>query len=162
MVALGLAVFVVFIVAIGKLVGGGSVLPADEPPPTTQHTVDADADDDGVVTVDTTPSAVTPTNGPEALALATSFAKNWIRHDRNAKEWLDALRPMCTDALVTELDGVDPVSVPANRITGTAHVEALADTYVEVAIPIDAGTLRLRLVAPQGKWMVDGIDWERV
>ncbi|MDI1465090.1 hypothetical protein QEZ54_29385 [Catellatospora sp. KI3] len=156
-----MAAVVALIVIIGKLVGGSPAPLANDPPPATQAPVDSDAGDDGVVRIDPTPSALKPSSGPQVVSLATSFAKNWIQHDRSADDWLEALRPMCTETLTAELDGVDPVSVPASRITGAAHVEALADSYVEVAIPIDAGTLRLRLVAPGGKWLVDGIDWER-
>jgi hypothetical protein len=101
-------------------------------------------------------------NGPQAITVATKFAQQWIKHDRSATDWLDSIRPYSTGALVAELDGVDPAGVPAERITGAARMEALADSFVEVVIPIDAGLLRLRLIASQGRWLVDGIDWERV
>ncbi|MBV1853439.1 hypothetical protein [Catellatospora tritici] len=159
-VALGLAIVVVFIVTIGKLLGG-TTTPLTSAPPAPHSTIDPDEGDDGVVKVEASLSPLKPSSGPEAATLATSFAKNWIRHDRDAAAWLKALRPMCTEALTAELDGVDPAGVPASRITGPAIVDAFAETYVEVSIPIDAGTLRLRMIASAGTWLVDGIDWER-
>ena len=48
-----------------------------------------------------------------------------------------------------------------HTMTGCLAKGAAADTFVEAVIPIDAGVLRLRLVALQGRWLVDGIDWER-
>jgi hypothetical protein len=32
---------------------------------------------------------------------------------------------------------------------------------MDVSIPLDAGTLSLRLVVTEGHWLVDGVDWER-
>jgi hypothetical protein len=56
---------------------------------------------------------------------------------------------------------VDPQNVPANRVTGEAKLIPQATAIAEVEIPLDAGTLRLRLVGPDGRWHVDGIDWSR-
>ncbi|MEV4411613.1 hypothetical protein [Catellatospora sp. NPDC049609] len=163
MVALGLAALVAIIVGLGKLLGGPAE-PVDfsaQPPPAPSQ-VDPTHGDDGVVEHDPSPSPVTPTNGAQAMSVANKFAQQWIKHDRSAGAWLDALRPHSTETLVAELDGVDPAGVPADRITGDARMEAFAATYVEVVVPIDAGLLRLRMVTEHGRWLVDGIDWERV
>ncbi|GAA1399638.1 hypothetical protein [Catellatospora coxensis] len=162
-VALGLAGVVAVIVALGKLLGGPTppVTSSVQPPIAAPSAVDPHEGDDGLVHLDPTPSPMKASNGPQAISVATKFAQQWIRHDRSADAWLDSLRPHSTAALVTELDGVDPAGVPADRITGAARMEALADTFVEVVIPVDAGLLRLRLVAFQGRWLVDGVDWER-
>ncbi|GAA1610470.1 hypothetical protein [Catellatospora bangladeshensis] len=162
-VALGLAAVVAIIVAFGKLLGG----PADPigfgaQPQSAPSQVDPTHGDDGVVEHDPSPSPVVPTNDAQAMSVANKFAQQWIKHDRSATAWLDALRPHSTDTLVGELEGVDPDGVPADRVTGEARMEAFAATYVEVVIPIDAGLLRLRMVTERGRWLVDGIDWERV
>ncbi|MEU8000860.1 hypothetical protein AB0B66_06850 [Catellatospora sp. NPDC049111] len=163
-VALGLAGVVAVIVALGKLFGDAAppVTSSVQPPVAVPSVVDPHEGDDGLIQIDPTPSPMKASNGPQALSVATKFAQQWIKHDRKADAWLDSLRPHSTETLVAELDGVDPAGVPANRITGPARMEALADAFVEVVIPIDAGLLRLRLVATQGRWLVDGIDWERV
>ncbi|GAA2353016.1 hypothetical protein Cme02nite_27020 [Catellatospora methionotrophica] len=163
-VALGLAAVVAMIVALGKLLGDAPppVTSPAQPPVASPSAVDPHEGDDGLVQLDPTPSPMKANNGPQAISVATKFAQQWIKHDRSAAAWLDSLRPHSTKALVTELDGVDPAGVPADRITGAARMEALADSFVEVVFPIDAGLLRLRLVASGGKWLVDGVDWERV
>lgn len=162
-VAIGLAAVVAVIVTLGKLLGDPTppVTSSAQPPSASEVVVDPHAGDDGVVEIDPSPSPVKPSNGPQAISVATKFAQQWVKHDRSATSWLDALRPHSTETLLTELDGVDPAGVPASRITGSARLEALAASFVEVVIPIDAGLLRLRLVADEGKWLVDGIDWER-
>lgn len=163
-VALGLAGVVAVIVALGKLLGDPTPPATSSVQPTiaAPSAVDPHEGDDGLVQLDPTPSPMKASNGPQAISVATKFAQQWIKHDRSAATWLDSLRPHCTEALVAELDGVDPAGVPADRITGAARMEALAESFVEVVIPIDAGLLRLRLVASQGRWLVDGVDWERV
>lgn len=160
-VALGLLLIVALVVGVGKLIGGGQA-PAASPDDTTPlSSVDPSTGNDSVVDL-----APTPTLGSdrtaEVVAAADRFAALWIDHDRPAKTWRDSLTPLCTKTLAAELSGVDPVSVPADRITGTASLEVHADATVDVIIPIDAGKLRLRMVAQQNsKWLVDGIDWER-
>ncbi|GAB4059614.1 hypothetical protein [Catellatospora paridis] len=163
-VALGLAGAVAVIVILGKLLGGPTppVTSSVQPPIAAPSAVDPHEGDDGLVQLDPTPSPMRASNGPQAISVATKFAEQWIKHDRSGTDWLDSLRPHSTDALVAELNGVDPAGVPADRITGAARMEALATSFVEVVIPIDAGLLRLRLVASDGRWLVDGIDWERV
>jgi hypothetical protein len=34
-------------------------------------------------------------------------------------------------------------------------------TFVEASMPLDTGTVRLRLLATNGRWLVDGVGWER-
>jgi hypothetical protein len=160
-VALSLLVVVALVVGFGKLIGGQT--PTASPDGTTPlSSVDPGTGDDSVADLVPTPT-LGDARTAEVLAAATHFAELWIDHDRPAKPWRDSLTPLCTKALAAELAGVDPVSVPANRITGTASLEVHADTTADVIIPIDAGRLRLRMVAQQNsKWLVDGIDWERV
>jgi hypothetical protein len=30
---------------------------------------------------------------------------------------------------------------------------------VDAVVTVDSGKLTLRLVAPEGRWLVDGVDW---
>jgi hypothetical protein len=163
-IALGLLVVVGLVVLVGKLIGGA-------PPLTTPDgssglsTVDPSTGNDGVVDLNPSPSIKQPTNGQPALAVATSFAQQWINKNRSAQAWRAALQPFSTKALTTELEQADPESVPAQRITGAAITVVNAETSVDIVFPTDAGKLRLRLVfvpgTPEGHWLVDGIDWER-
>jgi hypothetical protein len=166
-VALGLLALVGIIIAFGKLMGGPNPVTPGADPPAARSTVDPSTGNDGVANPDEpTPSAFRPSTGPDVVAVANAFAKSWVQHKRSAKAWRDSLLPHCTKTLAAELDGVDPAGVPADRITGPATVEVRAEAYADVIIPIDAGRLRLRLVAPadetgKRRWLVDAIDWER-
>jgi hypothetical protein len=161
-IALGLLLLVALVVGFGKLIGGRDG-PAASPDGTTPlSSVDPSTGNDSVVDLVPTPT-LGDARTAEVLAVANNFAALWIDHDRPAKAWRDSLTPLCTKTLTGELSGVEPESVPADRITGAASLEVHADATVDVIIPIDAGKLRLRMVAQQnGKWLVDGIDWERV
>lgn len=158
--ALALLLLVAIVVAFGRLMGGDPepVTPRGEAPVST---IDPKTGDDGVVELNPSPTAAVPAKGPDVMRAATAFAQQWIDHDRPAQTWRAALLPMCTKALAGELSEVDPVSVPADRITGPARSEVHADASVDVVFPIDAGKLRLRMVLTDGRWLVDGIDWER-
>lgn len=159
--ALGLLLVVALVVALGKLLGDAGD-PVSFPDETTSlSTVDPSTGNDGLVDLVPTPT-LGDARSAEVLAAANSFAALWIDHDRPAKAWRDSLLPFCTKTLAGELAGVDPASVPADRITGNASLDVHADATVDVIIPIDAGKLRLRMVIQQNKWLVDGIDWERV
>jgi len=161
-IALGLLLVVAIVVGFGKMIGGRQGSTASLDGTTPLSSVDPSTGNDSVVELNPTP-ALGDVRTADALATANNFAALWIDHDRPAKAWRDSLTPLCTKTLAGELSGVDPASVPADRITGTASLEVHADATVDVIIPIDAGKLRLRMVAQQNsKWLVDGIDWERV
>jgi hypothetical protein len=115
--------------------------------------------DDGVISP---PPVQQPSVAPGAappVAVAKAFALSWVQGNRSAGAWLAALRPHCTEHLLEELTGADPASVPARKVTGEPTLIPRATTYVEVSIPLDAGVLRLRLLGPDGRWFVDGVDW---
>lgn len=158
--AVGLLMIVAIIVVIGKIVDGppAPVVPQGQAPVST---IDPNTGDDGVVDLEPSPAPRQPVKGPEVVPAATTFAQNWIDHNRPAQAWRASLLPLCTKALATELSGVDSASVPANRITGAATTEVHAEASVDVVFPIDVGKLRLRMVLAEGRWLVDGIDWER-
>jgi hypothetical protein len=118
------------------------------------------AGDDGIAAT-TEPSATASPGAPAAEAVAKAFALAWLRRDATPERWLAGLMPYSTRTLQAKLEGVDPVGVPAKRLTGPPAVVPRGQGYLEVSFPVDSGTLRLRMVAPEGRWLVDGVDWER-
>jgi hypothetical protein len=46
-------------------------------------------------------------------------------------------------------------------MTGGPSIVNQAEAYIDLTIPLDAGTLTLTLKATDGHWLVDGVDWER-
>jgi hypothetical protein len=161
-IALGLILVVGIVVGFGKLIGGQQRPTASPDGTTPLSSIDPSTGNDSVVDLEPTPT-LGGTRAAEVLAAANNFASLWIDHDRPAKAWRDSLIPLCTKTQAGELSQADPASVPADRITGTASLVIHADATVDVIIPIDAGKLRLTMVAQQNsKWLVDGIDWERV
>ncbi|MEV4618413.1 hypothetical protein AB0J74_06795 [Asanoa sp. NPDC049573] len=93
--------------------------------------------------------------------MAEAFATAWLDREASAEAWYSALRPHVTSQLAAKLKDVDPVVVPAERLTGAATVAPQGSGLVEVSYPVDSGTLLLRLVVVDGRWLVDGVDWER-
>jgi hypothetical protein len=160
-IALALLAVVGVVVLIGKLMGGET--PQGCPDSSSQlSTVDPTTGNDSVVNLDPSPSLKQQPGGQPALAVATTFAENWINKNRSASAWRNSLQPLSTKTLTTELSKTDPISVPAQRLSGPATTEVHAETYADVIFPTDAGKLRLRLVfVTEGRWLVDGIDWER-
>jgi hypothetical protein len=164
-IAVVLAVVVLAVVGIARLAAPGERpaggirvdATADVPSP-----VDPTAGDDGEVTP---PPAENPVTSPGAAApetVAMSFASAWLDHRGvDGPAWLARLRPFATAGLVEDLTDVDPVGVPADRITGTLQLIPRSSSLVEVTLPVDSGELRLRLLAENGRWLVDGVDWER-
>jgi hypothetical protein len=35
------------------------------------------------------------------------------------------------------------------------------DAFAQVSIAVDTGTVTLELLKQSGKWLVDGVDWDR-
>ncbi|MEV0152605.1 hypothetical protein AB0H57_02535 [Micromonospora sp. NPDC050686] len=162
-VALALAVVVFGIIGAARLVSG----PTDSPAGVTggpRHpisTVDPEAGDDGATAVAEPPP---PRTSPGALTperTAERFATAWLGGGRDADEWQAAMRPLSTPALTEKLRGADPAGVPAERVTGAPTLLPRTETTVEVTVPLDLGRLRLTLVGPDGRWLVDEVDWER-
>lgn len=163
-IAIALLVLVGLIVLVGKLIGGPAPITGNNNS-SQLSTVDPSTGNDSVVELNPSPTPKQPASGQSALIVATKFAQQWIDKNRPAQTWRSSLQPLSTKALTDELSGAIPESVPAERITGEATTEVNAETSVDVVFPTDAGKLRLRLVfvagSPDGRWLVDGIDWER-
>lgn len=178
-----LALVILVVVGVARLFGteGGSgpVLPAA--PPSLETPVSAEPDDGEPD--EGTEGFTLPSDAPDPLPTATAFATAWVNANVSAEEWLAGLEPYATEELIAQLSGVDPVSVPASRLTGPAELSgagtgeapidadgsdenaSAAPTYLgwaEAIIPLDNGILRLGLVLQtDAVWLVDSIDWER-
>jgi|SRR5947207_5611326 len=168
--AVSILVVIAVVVAFGKLVGGSRTetpLGSDQGPPPVaagapSGSSSAEPDDGVGASADagappsTSPGAATP------QTVAVDFAKAWLNHhDISAANWHKGIAKYSTKTLSDRLDGVDPGSVPADQMTGTPTVDDQQPSYVDVAIPCDAGTLVLRMVVVSGRWLADGVDWRR-
>ncbi|MFY1634678.1 hypothetical protein ACN27F_15600 [Solwaraspora sp. WMMB335] len=159
-----LLVVVVSVVGVGRVVGvsGPSArAPLGDPGPQPALTIDPTAGDDGIQSVAPPPDPVVSAGGDDPQAVAQAFAGAWIQRRLSAGQWHAGLVPYATEELAAKLDGVDPLDVPAERITGDPELIPYATNLVEVVIEVDSGKLRLRLTGPDGRWLVDGVDWER-
>jgi len=166
----GAALVLVFVIAVvvgfGKLLGGpahtapGGYVPG---PDTTPDVTFSPVPDDGLI--DPSESAAAPSLSPgtaPAQTVAVNFAKAWLHHvGVSATDWHNGLTRYSTKALIERLSGVDPAGVPANQMTGDSTIVDQGPSYVDIAIPLDAGTLSLRVIPVDGRWLVDGVDWQR-
>lgn len=169
--ALVLALVVVAAVGLGRVFGGPGTARVDSGPtrqPSTASSPAADDPgtephgDDSILSPAAPPPPRTSPGGAAPEAVAYAFASAWVDHrDVRADEWYGRLLPHATEGLAERLSGVDPAGVPAQRIIGRPNVVPLSAGVVEAAVTVDSGQLRLRLVAPEGRWLVDGVDWER-
>jgi hypothetical protein len=152
------------VIVIGKALGGPpapSGVTADVP--SAAHTVTASGQpDDGIDAPESPPAPSTSAGAPTPQQLATRFLTAWLRHSNVTPDaWYAGLKPYLTTRLAGELDRVDPAGVPASRITGPVTLIDHGTDFVEASIPVDSGTVTLRLLATDGRWLVDGIDWTR-
>jgi hypothetical protein len=166
-VALILSVIVLSAVGVARLVGDNSTPPTVSPGNLSEQadqlpSAASFGPDDGVVSAVPSASPSVAEGAAPPAQVAAAFAENWLMRTRSTKNWLDALRPYSTQQLLGEFKDVDPISVPATRITGEVALVTLSETAVQAIIPLDSGQLRLRLVGPDGHWFVDGVDWDRL
>ncbi|MFI6823609.1 hypothetical protein ACIBJE_22100 [Micromonospora sp. NPDC050187] len=163
-VALGIGILVLGVIGAARLVSG----PVDPSaglsnrPDRPITTVDPNAGDDGVIATAAPPSPVTRPGAPKPEKIADRFVGAWLGgRGMTSDEWLATIRPLATPVLVEKMTGADPAGVPAERTTGPATLRPRTESFVEVLVPLDTGQLRLELVAPEGRWLVDVVDWER-
>lgn len=160
----------VILAVVLAVVGVGRVFAGDNGGNSSATTVPSPApvvsanpsDDDGELASDPPPSPVTSHGRAEPEEVAYAFASAWVDHQGvSAKAWHDRLVPNATERLSTELNGVDPKSVPASRVLGRPGLVPISNTIVNAVVNVDSGKLTLRLVSPDGHWLVDGVDWDR-
>lgn len=161
-IALLIAVIVVAIVGTGRVFSGGEDRAPLVETPTVVPTISIDpSDDDGITSGEPPPAPTTSPGTAEPEAVAYAFTSAWIDHkDVSASSWRSGLLPHATEALADKLDGVDPEGVPADKIIGRPELIPIGEGLVDAVVTVDSGKVRLRLVAPEGHWLVDGVDWE--
>src|SRR5688572_6445518 len=163
-VALVIAGLVLAIVGVGRIISDGNTAApiTDQIPPAPTASIDPSIDNDGVIVDDDPPPSPTAEPGtaePEAVAYA--FAAAWVDHKNvSATTWHNGLVPNATEDLADELNGVDPADVPADRIVGRPDLVPIGDGLVNAVVTVNSGKLTLQLVAPDGRWLVDDVDWE--
>ncbi|WP_409074052.1 hypothetical protein [Micromonospora chalcea] len=164
-IALVIAVLVFGVIGAARLVGGpgDSGLGLTSRPSQPISTADPEAGDDGVLA--SPPTAVAPKTRPgEATPeqVAGRFTTAWLSGPGSTGDaWQARLRPLATPALAEKMADADPETVPARKTTGAPTLRPRTESFVEALVPLDNGTLRLELVAPDGHWLVDAVDWER-
>jgi hypothetical protein len=162
--ALVLTVLVLAVVGVMRGVAGSYRAapygPAIGPSPV--DSIDPTAGNDSLLIPESPSPPVTSPGAAEPTTVATSFLKAWLAHTGvTPEQWRASFAKYATTALRDKLKGTDPAGVPAERITGSVVLQDRGASYVEAAIPVDSGTVRLRLLATNGRWLVDGVDWER-
>jgi hypothetical protein len=164
-IAVVLTAVVLIVVGIGRALGGsdpgstslqaGSGTQAPVPAPS--------GEDDGVEggpSVRPDEPSLAP-GAAEPLKVAGQFIQAWLHSQPNTEHWHSELTPYATEALAAKLSGVDPAGVPAQRTTGDAKLIRQGAGAAAVAVPVDSGTVELRMVVVDGEWLVDGVDWSR-
>ncbi|MFD0786221.1 hypothetical protein ACFQZ8_20165 [Micromonospora azadirachtae] len=163
-IALALAVVVFGIIGAARLISGpiDPSLGLSNRPTEPITTVDPDAGDDGLIAGGDPRDPVTRPGELNPEQTADRFVTAWLgKPGITADEWRAGLRPLSTPALTEKLAGAVPDEVPAEQVTDRATVQPRTETFVEVLVPMDTGRLRLELVAPDGRWQVDAVDWEQ-
>jgi hypothetical protein len=163
-IAVVIAALVLLVVGVGRVFTDGTDRDPVLTNPTAAPTISVDPKDDDSIIISEpppTPTKVDPgTAAPEAVAYA--FASAWVDHKGvTAKKWYDGLLPHATKNLADKLSGVDPEGVPADRIVGRPALVPVGDGLIDAVVTVDNGQVKLRLVAPDGRWLVDGVDWEQ-
>ena len=167
--ALVLLLVVLSVVGIARAVNGGRpggrTGVVQVPTDTTVEVAPTTGDDGSAASSSVAPSTG-PTSrrpgSPAAETVAATFTRNWLNHTGvDSAAWLARMRPQMTPALADKLAGADPAGVPASRMTGTVTMTNHDPTFVEATVPVDSGTVQLRLLLTDGVWLVDGVDWSR-
>jgi hypothetical protein len=90
-----------------------------------------------------------------------TFMTAWLRREATPESWHAGVAALATRQLADSLIGVDPVGVPATRMTGDPKVVLRSDLYAQVNVAVDSGMVVLGLLKQDDRWLVDSIDWER-
>ena len=157
-------VLVVIVVGVARAVSGPQPFETVGPPPPLQVSPSSSEvlGDDSVATSEGPPSITAIPGVPAPEAVALDFARAWLRTNGiTSAQWVKSLEPYSTKRLLEEFKDVDPASVPAESIRGSATVRPRDSQLAEVDIPVTPGTLKLRVLVSNGRWLVDGVSWER-
>jgi len=155
-ISVGLILVVAAILVVARLGSDERPLPPLSGPETTP-TIAPTAGDDAQVAP--TPSAFA--DNDTVRSAASTFMNAWLQRGASPAAWHGSLSSLSTKSLSDSLVGVDPVGVPATRMTGEPNVILRSDLYAQVNVPVDTGTVVLGLVKQDDRWLVDSVDWER-
>jgi hypothetical protein len=158
-VVVGLVVLVLGVVAVARLAGSPQGTQSYSSGPQATSTVDPTAGDDGEMPT-ATASAYPDDKAVKDAVLA--FAKAWLRRDLSVKAWHAGITPLATDSVLQSLEGVDPSTVPASRITGDPTIVVRTDGFAKTSLSVDTGTLLLDLTKRDTGWLVESVDWDRL
>jgi hypothetical protein len=137
----------------------GPVIETSATPVATGPTL---GDDSEIETSERPPQPSVSAGAASAEAVAERFLTAWLKHTGvTAEQWRAGLGPHASQALLAKLKQTDPAGVPADRITGQLRVDRREAALVQVTVPVDSGTVTLRVLAIGGRWQVDGVDWAR-
>lgn len=163
-ISLVMAILVLAVVATFRGIAGSRhdamSVPDTAPSPTAPASVEPN---DGIALPSDLPSGPQLDTGAAkaATTAANEFAAAWLRHTGvTATEWHKGLRQYATQSLSTQLQGVDPATVPADQVAGETKLKIMGQGLVEVTIPMNSGTLGLRLTVVETRWRVDAVTWE--
>lgn len=163
--AIILAVVVLGVVGITRAVAGSyrsTTLDPGVEPTHSNVAIDPTAGNDSILTPEAPPPPSTSPGAAEPQSVANDFVQAWLRHDGvTAEQWQSGFARYATTTLRGKLKNTDPAGVPADRTTGPVVLQDRAETFVQANVPVDSGTVRLRLIGTNGRWLVDGVDWER-
>jgi hypothetical protein len=173
--ALVLLVLVLAAVGVARAVSDHSpASPVVAPPPTTGASgvgasgPDASAGSSEALSDDSVNGSESPqapivspgADAPEVVAL--KFANAWLRTKGvSSAAWLKGMQPYLTQRVIDLLADTSPEKVPATDVRGPVELGTRSATLVEANVPVNPGTLRLRLIVNKGRWLVDSVDWER-
>ncbi|HKS98220.1 MAG TPA: hypothetical protein VJT31_01720 [Rugosimonospora sp.] len=152
------------VIIIGRALGGpGSPTGVTAGVASAAPTVIASgAEDDSVQAPESPPGPSTSPGATPPQTEATRFLTAWLNHTTVTPDaWYAGMKKYMTSNLAGELAGVDPADVPAARMTGPVTLIDQAADLVQASIPVDSGVVTLRLLATNGRWLVDGVDWTR-
>jgi hypothetical protein len=164
---IGLILAVVILGIVGVAKAFVSSQPADIPvgpvvsPVSTAAAPDSSLGDDSVDdSAAALPGPSLSANGPTADKVASRFMAAWLKHNGvSAEQWRAALKPNATTQLLDKLKDTDPADVPADDLAGALQI-VTQGSVTQADVPVNGGTVHLRLVPVNGRWQVDGVDWD--
>jgi hypothetical protein len=157
-------VLVVAVVSAARLASGPQPVESVGPPPpvATAPSSTDELGDDSIATSESPAVATSIAGAPSLDAVALDFARTWMRSKGvSSAQWVKGMEPYSTRRLLTQFENADPESVPADGIRGPVQIRARDAQLAEVDVPVNPGTLKLRLLVTNGRWLVDAVSWER-
>jgi len=165
-IAMVLIVVVLVVVGFGRTIFTGGdpsnndALGPTVAPVTTTPDPFSSLGDDGVQDEPASAAPSLSKGAADANAVATRFAKAWVRKPGvSGEQWRAGLKPDASNELMEGLADTDPNDVPAATITGPTVLEDFGQVAT-AKIPADGGTIVLQLEAINGRWQVTSLDWE--